>query len=286
MLSDVLQARISEYAPANTIEQENVLQELIQYYVLSSLSRAGLFEGAIFHGGTCLRILYSMNRFSEDLDFLLKKPDPGFAWQKYLDKVGQDCSLEGLHFEIQDKSDVDSAVRKAFLKTDSIGKILILELPFERHLDRKIRVKLEIDINPPAGSTFETSYLTFPTTVPVTTQSLGSGFGTKAHALLCRKYVKGRDWYDFVWYVSRRTQPDLQLLANALFQQGPWKGTHVDVTPEWFVSAMTERIKAVNWAAAQSDVQRFLPLSEQAGLRYWNMDFFLYQVERMASYIT
>ena len=147
-------------------------------------------------------------------------------------------------------------------------------------------VKLEIDINPPAGSAFETSYLTFPTTVPVTTQSLGSGFGTKAHALLCRKYVKGRDWYDFVWYVSRRTLPDLQLLASALSQQGPWKGTRVDVTPEWFVSAMTERIQAVNWATAQSDVQRFLPLSEQAGLRHWNMDFFLYQVERMADYIT
>jgi len=176
MLNRVLSARIQEYAPANPVEQENVLQELMQHYVLSSLSRAGMFTQAMFHGGTCLRIVYGMNRFSEDLDFLLKQPDPDFRWQNCLESVRKDCAQEGIPFEVQDKSQAGMAVQKAFLKTDSIGKILELGLPFERYKARKIRIKLEIDTNPPAGSTFTTSYITFPVTAPLTTQSLESGF--------------------------------------------------------------------------------------------------------------
>jgi predicted nucleotidyltransferase component of viral defense system len=188
-----------------------VLQELMQHYVLASLSRAGMFSEAIFHG---------VSRFSEDLDFLLKRPDPGFRWNKYLEAVDRDCAQEGIEFGLLDKSAADNAVQKAFLKTDSIGKVLLLALPFERPNPRKIRIKLEIDTNPPAGSAFQTSYITFPGVAAVTTQTLPSGFGTKAHALLCRRYVKGRDWYDFVWYTSRKIKPDLELLQNALFQQG------------------------------------------------------------------
>jgi len=86
MIADVLNARIREYAPASATDQENVLQELMQQYVLASLSRAGMFAEAIIHG---------MNRFSEDLDFLLKRIDPDFRWKKYLEAVERDCSLEG-----------------------------------------------------------------------------------------------------------------------------------------------------------------------------------------------
>ena len=220
MIANVLNARIREYAPASAVEQENVLQELMQHYVLASLSRAGMFSEAIFHGGSCLRIIHGMSRFSEDLDFLLKRPDPGFRWKKYLEAVDRDCAQEGIEFGLLDKSAADNAVQKAFLKTDSIGKVLLLALPFERPNPRKIRIKLEIDTNPPAGSAFQTSYITFPGVAAVTTQTLPSGFGTKAHALLYRRYVKGRDWYDFVWYTSRKIKPDLELLQNALFQQG------------------------------------------------------------------
>src|ERR1035437_3549526 len=103
MLDRVLSARLREYAPANQVEQENVLQELMQHYVLSSLSRAGLFAEAMFQGGTCLRIVYGTNRFSEDLDFLLKQPNPEFQWQSYLEAVRKDCEQEGISFELQDK---------------------------------------------------------------------------------------------------------------------------------------------------------------------------------------
>lgn len=281
MLDRVLSARIRAYAPANAVEQENVLQELLQHYVLASLSRAGMFAEVMFHGGTCLRIVCGMNRFSEDLDFLLKQPNRNFRWQRYLESVRKDCAQEGITFEVQDKSHAGTAVQKAFLKTDSIGKILAMDLPFERYQARKIRIKLEIDTNPPAGSTFTTSYITFPVTAPLTTQSLESGFALKLHALLGRPYVKGRDWYDFVWYVARQTKPDLDLLAHALYQQGPWAGQQLTVTRRWVQDCMAAVIRRMDWTAARNDVQRFLPLREQEGLRAWTADFFLYQLTRL-----
>ena len=130
--------------------------------MLASLARAGLFADAIFHGGTCLRIVNQISRFSENLDFLLKRPDPTFRWQGYLEAVQKDCVQEGIAFEVQNKSEAASAVRKAFLTTDSIGKLLTLELPFERYLAFKLRINLEIDTNPPAGSAFTTAISPFP----------------------------------------------------------------------------------------------------------------------------
>ena len=282
MLRRVLEARIRDYGPVNALEQENVLQEIMQHYVLAGLSRSGLFSDAMFHGGTCLRIVHGMSRFSEDLDFLLKKPDPNFEWQRHLDAVGRDCESEGIHFDVLDKSAAAKTVRKAFLKTDSIGKILTLDLPFERHANRKIRIKLEIDTNPPRGSDFSTSYITFPVTAPLTTQTLESGFALKLHALLCRGYVKGRDWYDLVWYVSRRTRPHLPLLADALRQQGPWAGQDIDVSPSWLRKKMEEAIRRIDWPTAKDDVRRFLPQREQEGLAAWTADFFLYHLARIS----
>lgn len=281
MLDKVLSAKLREYGPENVIEQDNVLQELIQHYVLASLSRAGLFAEAIFHGGTCLRIVNGMNRFSEDLDFLLKRPDPGFRWQGYLEAVRKDCAQEDIALEVQDKAESSSAVRKAFLKTDSIEKLLTLDLPFERHHARKLRIKLEIDTNPPAGSVFTTSYITFPVTAPLTTQTLESSFALKLHALLCRSYVKGRDWYDFVWYVGRKVSPELALLQHAIEQQGPWAGKPMSVTWLWLIENLRTVIERIDWAVARQDVQRFLPLREQEGLKLWDVSFFLHHLSKL-----
>jgi hypothetical protein len=118
-------------------------------------------------------------------------------------------------------------------------------------------------------------------TAPLTTQTLESGFALKLAALLCRPYVKGRDWYDFVWYVARKTRPDLDLLGNAVRQHGPWAGQAVAVDGAWVRQRLDEAIRRIDWAAAADDVQRFLPLGEQPGLRSWSAEFFLYQLARM-----
>ena len=282
MIKDVLENRLREYAPANAIEQENVLQELMQHYVLASLSRVRLFARTAFHGGTCLRILYGMNRFSEDLDFVLKEPDATFDWGPYLERIRKDCAAEGIHFAVQDRARMETAVRKVFLKTDSIGRILKLELPYGRHVARKIRIKLEVDTNPPDGATFETGYITFPVTAAITSMTLESGFGSKSHALLCREYTKGRDWYDFLWYTSRNVVPNYELLANALEQQGSWTGRKPEVTPEWFVDAMRNRIEKIDWQTARNDIARFIMSNEQEGIELWSKELFLNRLDRLA----
>lgn len=283
MIEDVLSARIEQHSPRDALEQENVLQELMQHYVLTSLARTGLFKAAAFHGGTFLRIVHGLERFSEDLDFVLKHPEPDFSWRDFAQRVVEDMEAEGIRFEAVDRSAADAAVKKAFLKTDSIGKLLELQLPFFRHPSRKIKIKLEIDTNPPAGSTFETHYIHFPVLVAVTTQTLESAFASKTHALLCRRYSKGRDWYDFLWFVARGTRPKLDLLQHAIEQVGPWAGQGVAVTPAWLTEQLAHAIARMDWRQTREDVRRFLPVGQQAGLDLWSTDLFLNHLERLAT---
>lgn len=285
MNADTLAARLRDYAPANALEQEAVLRELLQGFVLAALSRAGFFDEALFHGGTCLRLVHDLARFSEDLDFLLKRADPAFRWTRYLEAVSRDCAMQGIRFEATDKSALDSAVRKAWLKTDAIGAVLEFAAPFPRRKEMKIRIKLEVDSRPPEGSGFETHYLRFPAPLPLTVQDLPSAFATKSHALLCRPYTKGRDWYDFIWFVSRRTTPRLDVLARALNQQGPWAGRDLAVDAVWFVEQMRAVVSRTDWPLAVEDVRRFLPLREQEGLGHWNAEYFRYHVDRMGAYL-
>jgi hypothetical protein len=284
MIETVLKARFEQYAPRDAMEQENMLKETMQLYILASLSKHGLFREAIFHGGTCLRIVNAMPRFSEDLDFLLKTPNARFRWHAYLTQVKRDCDGEGITFESVDRDSCDTTVRKAFLKTDSVGTLLTFQFPFGRHRSRKIRVKLEVDINPPAGSSVETAYLDFPRPAPLTVQTLESGFALKLHALLCRSYVKGRDWYDFLWYMGRQVRPNLPLLANALQQQGPWNGAAPGVTHDWLAEHLAKKIDQVDWILAREDVQRFLPHGEQEALESWDRPMFQYQAARLHAY--
>ena len=281
MIGEVLTERLKEYDPANAMEQENAIQEIMQHYALASLARSGFFKKGVFHGGTCLCILHGMNRFSEDLDFVLKKPDADFRWGPFfLDRIREDFESEGVSIECLDKSGKGN-VKMAFLKMSSIGRIPHLELPFRRRKNRKIKIKLEIDANPPSGESWQTGYLHFPMIAAITNMTLESGFASKGHALLCRPFIKGRDWYDFWWYVKRNTGVNFELLENALQQQGPWKGKEIKVTAKWFSQKMKRRIKEIDWDKAREDVRRFLPLKEQQNLDQWSRDFFLHLADRI-----
>jgi len=286
MIPRVLEQRIREYAITNALDQENVLQEVVQEIVLASLSRAGLFskDRAVFHGGTCLRIVFGMNRFSEDLDFFLRRPDTGFSWRKYLERAVRDGHGEGLRFSFQDRPGEKTAVKKAFLRTDSFGRdVGSSALPYARDPRKLIKVKLEIDVNPPAGSTFETRYIAFPVTTAITTQSLDSGFAMKIGAMLGRTYTKGRDWYDFIWYVQKRIVPDVGLLGRVINQHGPWAGSNLKVDRGWVETSLRKRILEIDWKTARRDVERFLPLREQETLKLWGREFFLHHLGLLAS---
>ncbi|MCK5801006.1 MAG: nucleotidyl transferase AbiEii/AbiGii toxin family protein [Deltaproteobacteria bacterium] len=285
MIGNLLAERMAAYAPANALEQEHVLAELMQQIVLAALAQAGFFAEAIFHGGTCLRLFFGMHRFSEDLDFMLVTPNATFAWAPYLGAVRDHLLAEGIGFDVIERSQVDQAdqaIRKAFLKTDSLGQVLEFALPFRRDSRRKIRIKLEVDTRPPPGSAVETAFLSFPITAGVTVQSLASAFGLKSHALLCRPYVKGRDWYDFLWFVDRGIVPDLALLEGAIDQQGPWAGQGETVDADWYLRVFRGRIEELDWVVARADVGRFLRAQEQSNLAQWGPELFLYQLQRLS----
>ncbi|MCB1135994.1 MAG: nucleotidyl transferase AbiEii/AbiGii toxin family protein, partial [Chlamydiia bacterium] len=205
MNSAILQDRLAQYQPRDKLEELRAVKEIAQEIALAGLCRAGLFEQASFQGGTCLRIVHRLSRFSEDLDFALHNADATFHWPCLFRELEEEFRSFGLHLEASDRSQANQAVKKAFLKEDSFGQVLKLNFPRLRSDPQKVLIKLEVDTNPPSHCTSQISYIDFPYPFSVTCHDLSSLFAGKCHALLCRGFVKGRDWFDFLWYVSRET---------------------------------------------------------------------------------
>ena len=275
---DLIQRRLDEYKASNAIEEEQAIKEIIQEIALFALWKAGFFEVAAFQGGTSLRILHGLPRFSEDLDFILKESDSEFDWSDYLKKLVENLEEFGLKTEVKDKSRMDQAVRKAVLKDNSVSNQLNLSF-YRGHEDQKQTIKLEIDVNPPSGSKFEYTYKDFPVDYEVCHQDLSSNFALKIHALLCRPSLKGRDWYDFTWYVKNRIKPNLTLLQVALIQDGPWKEKDLKIDDEWVKKELLKKISSINWSKAVADVERFLNQTEKESLKLWNERFFTQKIE-------
>ena len=279
---ELLQERLERYEISDSAQQEQALKEILQELILYALWRNDFFEVAAFQGGTCLRILYGLPRFSEDLDFILCSPDPEFRWSKILSGVAQVLQEFGVVVELADRSRADRAVQMAMLKDDSLGGRLDLRFA-DSAPGRKLRVKLEVDTNPPTGSGWEQRFHDFPTDFQLQLQDLPSNFALKLHALLCRPYVKGRDWYDLLWYVRRSTLPNLEHLEHALNQYGPWAGEKVRVDGQWLHEALTRKIKALDWSDAARDVAPFLRPTERHGLKLWGVELFVDRTEKLVA---
>jgi hypothetical protein len=278
----MIQDRLDGYGCRSTLEEEQALREITQEIMLAGLGRTDFFQRAALQGGTCLRIFHGMDRFSEGLDFALQAPDATFVLRPYLDALAREVAAYGYGLEIDDRSKADQAVRMAFLKDDSVGKLLELAYRPTTGPARKLRVKLEVDANPPSGATFETRYLDFPFPSALCVFDPPSLFAGKVHALLCREYLEGRGWYDFIWYTARRTPLNYGLLSSALSQLGPWRGRSFSVERAWCVERLRARIEATNWPQAREDVRRFLKPGELPSLDLWGREFFLAQAEKLA----
>ncbi len=279
-MAAIIAERLKKYAPQTLEEEEVVLKEILQEIILCGLSDAGFFEHAVFQGGTALRIFHNLERFSEDLDFILKKPNPNFKWQPFLEAIEHICKLYGIIPEVIDKSRAGDSVQKMFLKDNSIIKFL--NLSFRRAIDRKLTIELEIDTNPPEGSLSEIKFLDFPLAAEVEVQDLASNFAGKSHALLCREYIKGRDWYDFLWYVSHEITPNFDFLTSAINQQGPWAGQEIPMTANWYLNALEEKIQGLDWQKAAADVSAFLNEQDRKTLRLWSVAFFLDRLSKLS----
>lgn len=277
---DLIQKHLEKYKAVGPVEEENALKEIIQEIMLFSLWQAGFFEVAAFQGGTSLRILHGLPRFSEDIDFILQEPDSEFSWLPYLEGIIETCKEFGIEPEALDKARMEQRVKKAVIKDSSIANQL--NLSFMDDLNgRKLKIKLEIDCNPPLGSDFEYTYLDFPVDFEVCHQDVSSNFALKTHALLCRPYLKGRDWYDFSWYIAQGVTPNLLLLQNALIQYGLWEGQALNVDQDWLVSVLDEKISSIDWKAAANDVERFLKPVEQKSLSLWSERFFMNKLKNL-----
>lgn len=282
MSVEIVQARLDACHCQSPLEEENAIREIAQEIILGGLSRAGFFKKAAFQGGTCLRILYGLERFSEDLDFVLRTPGKNFELRNYLEGLTEELKAYGFQFEIAGREDVESAVHKQFLKDDSLVRLVTFKY-FKPGKDaRSVRIKIEIDTNPPGQGSFETKYHDYPFAYDVTAQDRPTLFASKCHALLCREYVKGRDWYDFVWYVSQKVGIHYAHLTAALDQLGPWKGKGILADKSWCLKALGDRIKEIDWEKAKADVSRFIKPKEAPSVEIWNQEFFLDRLEKLS----
>ena len=277
----IVQERLETYNCRSSLEEEQALREITQDIVLAALGRTNFFEQAGFQGGTCLRIFHSLNRFSEDLDFALSKPNKTFTLTSYLESIQRELTAYGYELEIDDRSKAGQVVQKAFLKDDSVGNLLRLNYALKAGPMRKLRIKLEVDTNPPSGASYVIPVLDFPFPSAVRAFDLPSLFAGKIHALLCRTYLKGRDWYDFIWYTARKTRVNHTLLSAALNQTGPWKGQHIVTDNAWCIAQIQSAISALDWSQAREDVRRFVKPSEQPSLALWSCEYFLNQCRKL-----
>lgn len=281
MSVEIIQERLESYGCASALEEEQALREITQEIILAGLGRTDLFGRAGFHGGTCLRIFHSLNRFSEDMDFALRERDASFTLVRYLDQIRTELVAYGYDLEIDDRSKAGQTMQQVFRKDDSVGQLLRLNYRPGTGPMRKLRVKLEVDTNPPPGASYEMPVLDYPFPSAVRVFDLPSLFAGKIHALLCRDYLKGRDWYDFIWYTARHTSINYTLLSAALDQQGPWAGTKPKTDNAWCVTQLGVKIGMLDWNQAREDVRRFLKPSEQPSLSLWSSEFFLRQCRKL-----
>jgi len=278
----MIEERLAGYDCQTALEEEQALREITQEVALAALGRGDFFKHALFQGGTCLRIFHGLNRFSEDLDFTLREPDPGFRLHDHIQHLVDELATYGYAVEISDRAQAGAAVQAAFLKDNSIGRLLEL-----RHADRsgparKIRIKLEIDTNPPAGGGEVLEYLDFPFVASVAAQDLPTLFAGKIHALLCRRFVKGRDWYDFLWYTSRAAGMNALYLTAAIGQFGPWQGQGIKAERAWVVVELEKKISSIDWKQASDEVRPFVRSMEQPSIELWSEALFQYQLRKWA----
>jgi len=281
MSVQIIQQRLLSYNCKTDIEEQQAIREITQEVVLAALGRDDFFKHALFQGGSCLRIFYGLNRFSEDLDFILQKPAPDFQLKNYLRYLTDELSAYGYNIEITDREKADSTIKKAFLKDGSLGKVIDLRHSKQTGNPAKIRIKLEVDTNPPLGSGYELQYLDFPFVSSVAVQDKPSLFAGKIHALLCRNYIKGRDWYDFIWYTSQGIGINYEFLASAINQIGLWQNRNVKTDKIWVLGELEKKITSLNWKQVSDDVRPFIRSNEQASLNLWSKELFLGQLRKL-----
>jgi predicted nucleotidyltransferase component of viral defense system len=238
----------------------NLAREFLQAAILAALQRAGAMVPLAFQGGTALRFLYAIRRYSEDLDFALERAEAGYDFRGYLDAVRADLRRDGYDVDLTRVSD-QRAVHSAFVRFPG----LLYELGLSGHRDEALSVKIEVDARPPSGAVLETTVVRRHVLLRIQHHDRASLLAGKLHAILRRPYTKGRDLYDLIWYLSDRAwpAPNLVLLNHALAQTGK---TSRPLSETTWVAAVRARLRSVRWEALAADVGPLLELAEDRAL--------------------
>lgn len=277
-LDSNIQKMLKEYP--GEISQTDKLREILQQTALLGLARHNFFEHAIFYGGTALRILYGLDRYSEDLDFSLLHPHSDFNFTPFLAAMRLELEAMGfrLHVTVQEKNQ-ESGIWSAFLKTNTLELLLSIDeksKPKGIHPEQKIQIKLEIDTDPPIyDMPIESKLIKNPIPFYVTTFRIIDLCAGKMHAVLCRTWrnrIKGRDWYDLVWYIQNGIPVNLAYLRAKMRQT---KHLLIDekLEEKEFRQKLEERIGHIDWELAKADVKPFI--QDKRKLDLWSEQFFL-----------
>ncbi len=278
-MNKTLSEMLEKYEIKTDKDEINALKEIIQELVISGLSKSDFFNRAAFYGGTALRIFYDLDRFSEDLDFALVSPDKNFDLSAYFPFIEKEVSLYGLNLKVDTKIKTkESNISSAFLKGDTMEHILIFfsesNLQNNSKLLRDIKIKFEIDINPPSGAEYEIKYKLLPTPHSVRLYNKESLFAGKIHAILCRNWshrTKGRDLYDYAFFLSKNIKVNMNLVKSKLVESNVLKeDDRFDINI--LKNMLNEKFKLIDYDAAKNDVAPFL--DDSTKLNIWSIEFF------------
>ena len=279
-MNEAIRQMLASYGVRSVSDSLRALREVMQEIALLGLWRSKFFERAAFYGGTALRVLYGLDRFSEDLDFSLLKKGDGFALADYGDSLTRELASFGFAVEIDNrKKQAQTAVQSAFLKADT--RTQMISVGFEQGLVQQVprnqvlKIKLEVDTDPPPGFSTEVRYLLQPVPFAVKTFSLPDLFAGKMHAVLCREWksrVKGRDWYDLVWFAAYHPELHLSYLEQRMRQTGHWEEP-TTLTEADLRRLMARRIDQVDIGQIRSEVEPFV--KDPRSLELWSKGFFL-----------
>lgn len=265
-MNEIYRQMLSAYDLTTTQQQRNATFEVNQQVILAGLYHGGFFDEAAFYGGTCLRIFYGLQRFSEDMDFSLLTQSADFDFTQYFQPIIDEFALVGRAVEIvkKDKKNFGS-VESAFLKDNTD----VYDVMF--HTEKSIKIKIEVDTKPPLNFSTEQKLLLLPESILVRCFTPSSLFAGKMHALVYRQWknrVKGRDWYDFEWYIRNNIPLNFSHLRERVLQ---FNGE--DISKEQFLEKLKLRLSSADIRQVKSDVLPFVRNPKE--LDIWSNDYFI-----------
>ena len=285
-MNPALENMLSRYTIRTQAEADYALREILQEICLVGIWRAKLFEHMAFYGGTALRILYGLDRFSEDLDFTLLKPKATFNWDPFAKTIEQELESYGFSVSLQQKEkSFESSVQSAFLKTNTLTALLKVggcnSFLKGVHPQANLKIKVEVDTNPTLGFKTKQHYLTDPLPIPILTVDESDLFASKLHAALYRtwkKRVKGRDWYDLIWFIRRKIPLNFPFFKKCLLhlesEEYPEK-----IQAGNLIECILERLKGIDREALIADVRPFV--KDPHILSTWDFDFFKFWIQKI-----